>query len=1053
MTPANKPAKAAVSSKEEKSADLVMGTNNSSIVSKRSVENLYYPEPHFFRYFVKKPQRRAPLINREYWLRMHAMKESVRRFMREPSDKPKFVLSLGCGFDPLPFILLKEDRPLCSQTTFVDVDYEKLMINKKTAVQKADIIKEQLGLVEFGSDESAVQIRSEQYIAIGCDLENLEKLDHVLKAEVLSAECTILFLAEVALTYMGVKSANAVIDWASKLNNDAQFCILEQFAPEGPEHPFTSAMTKNYGKLGTHLYAIHEYPSLADQERRFTKAGWTHAHARSLWDLWSDDEFVGRSLRISLDLVEPFDEWEEFALFESHYFLLHASKRPRTETSSSIYATASAGALKDVSDQFKIIPNCISFTGQRRYGAVVTGGEKVVGLHAGIGPKTRLADTDRYTTSKGSIASISNIPSPPPSEVSARQCHTITDFNDSGDCLLVGGRTSPAAALQDTWIRKNNEWQKMPDLPTGRYRHSATRVKLGSDDGVLIYGGKASDRTTLDAWMLWCDNGAEEGWKTVTIQTTTANTPAARFGACLGSINGNSGIVFGGIGADGTILEDSWTWTLHKRSDGSVYLELLDQTASFRTVSPGYDVLPRFGATITSTSRGLVLAGGIIPRRLVPSDSEILILDSEELLKCIDSGSPINTPIKSTIGLNPASGGQRPLLVGHAACAVSPTQVLFLGGGAQCFPSGAVWTKGTWMLSHVDDASATLENNWSLFRESVESTSESPAADKAKAKQPKKDRTRPETYQSTKEVTSIPRLKVNSPAEFQKILADARPVIIEDSDIGPCTDLWTKEYLVNAVGKDRKAIHEATSENMSFCTKNFVYTTKEFGTFMDEVYAGGRQYLRSISVDQPSKMPANLAADFPSLKDDFQLPETLGFVDENAHSSPLRISGPVTLWLHYDVMANVLCQIQGEKRLILYPPGDVQHLDVPAGASSSNINVFMNRSDGSIASIPGTSPHEALLKRGDILFLPPLWLHTAAPTGDVSVAVNVFFRNLSEGYAPGRDVYGNRDVQAYEKGRNDLVKIVKAFGGLPSDMARFYLLRLANELQEIAEGV
>ncbi|KAN0119854.1 hypothetical protein V8E51_002062 [Hyaloscypha variabilis] len=45
----------------------IMGTNNSSIVSKRSVERLYFPnELHFFRYFVKKPQRRSPLINRGY---------------------------------------------------------------------------------------------------------------------------------------------------------------------------------------------------------------------------------------------------------------------------------------------------------------------------------------------------------------------------------------------------------------------------------------------------------------------------------------------------------------------------------------------------------------------------------------------------------------------------------------------------------------------------------------------------------------------------------------------------------------------------------------------------------------------------------------------------------------------------------------------------------------------------------------------------------------------------------------------------------------------------
>ena len=74
-----------------------MDTNNSSIVSKRSVERLYYQEPHFYRYFVKKPQRRSPLINRGYWLRMHAVEQALNQFLDEPSEKKKIVLNLGCG--------------------------------------------------------------------------------------------------------------------------------------------------------------------------------------------------------------------------------------------------------------------------------------------------------------------------------------------------------------------------------------------------------------------------------------------------------------------------------------------------------------------------------------------------------------------------------------------------------------------------------------------------------------------------------------------------------------------------------------------------------------------------------------------------------------------------------------------------------------------------------------------------------------------------------------------------------------------------------------------
>lgn len=90
------------------------------------------------------------------------------------------------------------------------------------------------------------------------------------------------------------------------------------------------------------------------------------------------------------------------------------------------------------------------------------------------------------------------------------------------------------------------------------------------------------------------------------------------------------------------------------------------------------------------------------------------------------------------------------------------------------------------------------------------------------------------------------------------------------------------------------------------------------------------------------------------------------------------------------------------------------------------------------------------MKPGDVLFIPSLWLHTASPTSGVSIAMNVFFRNLSTGYSAGKDVYGNRDLQAYEKGRQDISKIVKSFAGLPADVRQFYLHRLADEFRRSA---
>ena len=91
---------------------------------------------------------------------------------------------------------------------------------------------------------------------------------------------------------------------------------------------------------------------------------------------------------------------------------------------------------------------------------------------------------------------------------------------------------------------------------------------------------------------------------------------------------------------------------------------------------------------------------------------------------------------------------------------------------------------------------------------------------------------------------------------------------------------------------------------MNFQNKNFRYTTKPFGGFLNDISSGARQYLRSLASEKPADRPANLAIDYPEIAPDFQLPEELQQVREHAHSSVLRISGPVTMWLHYDVREN-----------------------------------------------------------------------------------------------------------------------------------------------------
>lgn len=534
----------------------------------------------------------------------------------------------------------------------------------------------------------------------------------------------------------------------------------------------------HFNKLRAPLYSIHEYPSLRDQEKRFKNAGWRQAQARSLWDLWSDETFLSASSRMSLDAVEPFDEWEEFAIFASHYFLLIASTG-QDSGNSSTEATDGSEHRSSASCQLAMSSHCKQRKGQRRYGALIPDSEKSLGHHGGLGRQSRLASTDLYTSSESLHKPLHPFPA---RDVPARMCHTVTPLNDS-DCLLVGGRTSPASALADCWLRQANAWHPTHSIPTARFRHSATKIT----QSVLVYGGKSSNGEVLDDWLLWDE---ENGWQ---VPETIGIRPSARFGACMESITDTSGVMFGGIGQDGTMLQDFWIWRVSHRGDGTVFVELFDATESMRSATPLFEYINRFGATVNHTSWGLVVAGGIIPRRAIPFDKEIMLLNGTELLGFLDGDKRLDKNVVSTIDLTPEFKEPRPLLIGHASWAIDPNQLLLLGGGAVCFSFGTFWSEGTWLLKRADSSSI---NTWTLLSEFEE-----PGGDT------KKPSSKPKTGQyedETKDTSSIPRVHINTPAQFQQIVATGKPVVIEGSDIGPCTSLWTKEYLTNTVGQDRK---------------------------------------------------------------------------------------------------------------------------------------------------------------------------------------------------------------------------------------------------------
>lgn len=187
-------------------------TNSSSTLSKRSVERLYCPKaPQLLRFFVGKFQRRTPLVNRGYYVRMKVIDTVVRSFLQSPSHKPKAVVNLGCGTDVLPWVSISRYPEWCRGVTFVDVDFPDLMLKKRQVVTSTDALVTPLGNVEILADDSPLLLRSDKYCQVGCDLRLVQTLEKVLADIFPDLAVEFLFVAEVSITYMETADADNLL--------------------------------------------------------------------------------------------------------------------------------------------------------------------------------------------------------------------------------------------------------------------------------------------------------------------------------------------------------------------------------------------------------------------------------------------------------------------------------------------------------------------------------------------------------------------------------------------------------------------------------------------------------------------------------------------------------------------------------------------------------------------------------------------------------------------------------------------------------------------------
>lgn len=143
-------------------------------------------------------------------------------------------------------------------------------------------------------------------------------------------------------------------------------------------------------------------------------------------------------------------------------------------------------------------------------------------------------------------------------------------------------------------------------------------------------------------------------------------------------------------------------------------------------------------------------------------------------------------------------------------------------------------------------------------------------------------------------------------------------------------------------------------------------------------------------------------------------------------------------------MDNILIEVVGRKKVVLFPPSDVPFLYL-VGDKSKVTNI----DEPDLTNYPNFSKatrYECVLDAGDILFIPALWFHHVTAI-DFAVAVNVFWRHLPKEVYDSKDPYGNKDPLPAQKAMQMVEKAVKQLEGLPDNHRDFYCLRLISSIE------
>ncbi|KAG9300692.1 hypothetical protein G9A89_023490 [Geosiphon pyriformis] len=298
----------------------IRGTNDDAIISKLSAVNTGYIQDPFVKYFVRKPSRRPPIINRGTYIRSAGIDFLIKKFLQtdhgEELNSNKQIVSLGAGSDTRYFHFKSNN---ISFKKYFEIDYPEITAKKIAVIRKHQELAEIIGRdAQLGM--GGAELYASDYCLLSGDLKDfVEHLVPRMESHGFDKSFPTLFLSECVLIYMEHGDSDMIIQWISESMEAAMFIIYEQILPDDA---FGVVMLQNLRLRNIELRGIQAYPDVDSQKNRFVSRGWTFAGAVDINQL--HDHYIDHKELSRVSQLEVLDELEEWRLLAAHYCITWA---------------------------------------------------------------------------------------------------------------------------------------------------------------------------------------------------------------------------------------------------------------------------------------------------------------------------------------------------------------------------------------------------------------------------------------------------------------------------------------------------------------------------------------------------------------------------------------------------------------------------------------------------------------------------------------------------------------------------------------------------------